>query len=82
MAKMEKFFFQFKYEEPRLIMSHAHRLGLSYQRFALASKCQTFFCKNGFEWLTHSFCIYTWGMHFPLGSNPLTQKIRNVCIFW
>jgi len=83
-AKMAKLFLQVKYRQPRLVMSHALRLDLSYQRIpswntitklARPSKRQTCLCKNGIGDLTHSFCFHMSGMHYHLGSNLLHSKI-------
>jgi len=65
---MAKLISKNKYQQPRLIMSHARRTGLSYQRItscdeitelARPSKYQTCFCKNGIGDLTYPFCFHT-----------------------
>jgi len=65
---MAKLISKNKYQQPRLIMSHARRTGLSYQRIpswyeiaklARPSKCQTCFCKNGIGEPTFPFCFHT-----------------------
>jgi len=74
---MSKLFFQVKYEQPRLAISHARWLRLSYQwipswdavtKLGHPSKCQTRFCKNSIEDLTHGFCLDMSDRHCHLGT--------------
>jgi len=63
---IEIFILQFKYEQPRLTLSHPRRLSLSYQRITFwdavtklvrPSKSYSFSCKNGIRDLMRSAVI-------------------------